>query len=75
MVSTIYLNTLCSLLFVVTLATNENYRLDDVVQSYDWLGHKGHYTEMLAVHPDYRPGQQNYEWNLCKPPFFSATLN
>ena len=41
----------------------ENYRLDDVVQSHNWLGHRGGYTEMLAVHPNYRPGQQNYEYN------------
>jgi len=69
MCSTNFLKALCSLLFVVTLATNENYRLDDVVRSYDWLWHKGHYTEMLAVHPDYRPGQQNYEWNLKQKTF------
>ncbi len=47
--------------FVMAMA--ESYRLDDVVNSHRWLGHDNAYTELLAVHPEYKPGKENYQWN------------
>ena len=46
--------------------TLENlYNAFDVVQSYRWLGHKGHgYTELIAFHPEYKPCKENFEQNL-----------
>ena len=36
---------------------------DEVRRSWKWLGHRPLYTELNALHPDYRPGRGNYEWN------------
>lgn len=47
------------------MASENLYNTSDVIQSYHWLGHQGHgYTELLAIHPDYKPGRENYEQNL-----------
>jgi hypothetical protein len=45
-----------------------NYSLDDALKGYRWLAHKG-FTELLAAHPDYRPGKENYEWNKAHNAF------
>jgi len=50
------------LLSVMTMA--DKYVLDDVVKSHEWLGHDNAYTELLAVHPKYKPGRENYQWNF-----------
>jgi len=36
--------------------------LEDVCQTYRWLGHTGH-TELTALHPNYRQGREHYDWN------------
>lgn len=41
---------------------NQNYLMEDAIQSYNWLGHK-EVTELNAYHPEYKPGKENYEWN------------
>ena len=35
-----------------------------VRESYRWLDHRGGYSELLAVHPAYKAGRDNYEHNL-----------
>lgn len=38
--------------------------IDDVCASYRWLGHaRDQYTELVALHPEYRPGRENLDWN------------
>ena len=38
--------------------------IDDICTSYRWLGHSPQqYTELLALHPDYRPGREHLAWN------------
>lgn len=39
---------------------SEKYSLEEITKAYKWLGHK-QYTDLSALHPDYRPGQ--FEWN------------
>ena len=39
------------------------YLETDVRQSYRWLAHDPHHTELAALHPDYRPGRENANWN------------
>jgi len=42
----------------------------DAVKSYNWLGHDGHgYTELLAIHPLYKPGKEYYEENVQNKAF------
>jgi len=41
----------------------KNYILKDIIQSYKWLGHHPHFTELNAFHPDYKPGKENFELN------------
>ncbi len=44
--------------------------LDDVLRSYHWLGHeKRGVTELVAIHPAYRPGRENYRWNKERDAF------
>lgn len=47
----------------------EKYSLTDVVNSYRWLGHNPAYSEVNALHPEYKPGQANKESNLKKNAF------
>lgn len=48
----------------------QQFVLDDVVTSYMWLGHEGRgWTELNAFHPDYRPGQENFAWNVKQSAF------
>ncbi len=39
-----------------------HYDLEQVVDSYDWLGHEG-VTELFAQNPEYKPGKKHFEWN------------
>lgn len=47
----------------------QGYLLEDVVRSCTWLAHES-YTELNALHPNYRPGRENYEWNAAHGIFF-----
>lgn len=38
-----------------------SYVVGDVIRSYRWLGHDSGYTELNALHPEYRPGDR--AWN------------
>jgi len=38
------------------------FSLDDFCRGFNWLGHEG-VTELAALHPEYRPGRENFEWN------------
>lgn len=38
------------------------YSLQSILDSHRWLGHQG-FTELNAIHRDYRPGAENYDWN------------
>ncbi|MBL8688015.1 MAG: hypothetical protein JNL04_02905 [Rhodospirillaceae bacterium] len=40
----------------------------DVRASWRWLGHAG-YTELVALHPEYRPGKEHYEHNKSHDAF------
>ena len=39
------------------------YSVENLGKGYQWLGHDK-WTELVALHPDYKPGKQNYEFNL-----------
>jgi hypothetical protein len=41
----------------------KGYSLDDVCRSYRWLGHSAGHTEVVALHPNYKPGADHLEWN------------
>ena len=41
----------------------KGYSLEDAVRFYRWAGHEGSFTELCALHPRYKPGQENLEWN------------
>lgn len=45
-----------------------DYAVKDVKESWRWLGHEG-FTELVALHPEYRPGKENFEWNLKQGAF------
>jgi len=45
------------------LAVMPTNSLEDVCRSYRWLGHEGALTEMVALHPGYRPGPEHVAWN------------
>lgn len=38
------------------------YSIEDIALSHAWLGHTP-YTELLAAHPDYKPGKEYFEYN------------
>ena len=47
------------------MAWDSLFNAYDAVRSYQWLGHEGHgYTELLAIHPDYMSGRENYAQNV-----------
>ncbi len=39
-----------------------DYSLEDISASHQWLGHRK-YTELVALHPDYRPGREHHDHN------------
>ncbi len=42
-----------------------NFTKNDVIKSYSYLSHRQHgFTELLAIHKDYKPGRQNFKLNL-----------
>ena len=44
---------------------NKWFVVDDIISSYEWLGHSGRgYTELIALHRDYKPGRKHFESNL-----------
>ena len=44
---------------------NKWFVVDDIISSYEWLGHSGRgYTELIALHRDYKPGGKHFESNL-----------
>jgi len=45
------------------LAVMPTISLEDVCRSYRWLGHDGALTEVVALHPSYRPGAEHLAWN------------
>ena len=45
-----------------------DYDLEQVVGSYNWLGHEG-VTELFARHPEFRPGKEHYQWNRERQTF------
>lgn len=46
------------------------YSIEDIAKSYEWLGHRGRgFTELNAFHPDYKPGSENFAWNLKQQAF------
>ncbi|MDA2934972.1 hypothetical protein MYX82_11615, partial [Acidobacteria bacterium AH-259-D05] len=45
-----------------------DYSLEDIAKSFNWLGHQS-WTELNAFHPDYKPGRENFEWNLKQKTF------
>jgi hypothetical protein len=45
------------------LAVMPTISLEDVCRSYRWLGHQGMLTEVVALHPGYRPGPEHVGWN------------
>jgi hypothetical protein len=52
------------------MALDKLINKSDVIQSYKWLGHQEcGYTELLAVHPAYKYGKENYEHNIKNKAF------
>lgn len=52
------------------MALDRLFNASDVIQSYKWLGHQDNgYTELLAIHPAYKQGKENYEHNLKNKAF------
>lgn len=42
---------------------SNKYSLEDVTKSYKWLGHRG-WTELNAIHHEYKQGKENIKWNI-----------
>lgn len=43
------------------------YHKDDIIRSFNWLGHRQFgFTELLAIHKDYKPGKSNFRENFKK---------
>lgn len=50
---------------VVLMSLEKSFNKNDVIKSYQWLGHQDYgYTELLAIHPSYKPGRENYDHNM-----------
>lgn len=44
---------------------NRLYHKDDIIRTFNWLGHIRYgYTELLAVHRSFKPGKDNFKKNL-----------
>ena len=58
------------MIWVIFMANENAFCETDVLKSYHWLDHKEHgFTELLALHPAYKPGKENIEYNTSNDTF------